>query len=106
MVIAAWTRLRSSREAFETLQVAGVPAMAVMTNEASGDRHLAARRVFVGIEHPENGRTVVMWAPWLCSDLKVAPTHGLLIGDYNDDVLRTLLGLSDAESAQLSDVPT
>lgn len=71
-----------------------------------GEPHLAARRAFVDIEHPENGRTVVMWAPWLFSDLKVAPTHGLLIGDYNDDVLRTLLGLSDAECAQLSDVLT
>jgi crotonobetainyl-CoA:carnitine CoA-transferase CaiB-like acyl-CoA transferase len=105
--IAAWTRLRSSREAFETLQAAGVPAMAVMTNEAlSGDPHLAARGVFAEIEHPEIGRTVVMRAPWLFSDLKVAPTHGPLIGDHNDDVLRTLLGLSDAECAQLSDVLT
>ena len=103
--IAAWTRQRSSREAFETLQAAGVPAMAVMTNDAlSRDPHLAARGVFVEIEHPEIGRTVVMRAPWLFSDLKVVPTHGPLIGRDNGDVLRTLLGLSEVECAQLSEV--
>ena len=62
---------RSSREAFETLQAAGVPAMAVMTNEAlATDPHVAARGVFVDIEHPEIGRTRVMRAPWLFSDLE------------------------------------
>jgi crotonobetainyl-CoA:carnitine CoA-transferase CaiB-like acyl-CoA transferase len=105
--ITAWTRQRSYREAFETLQAAGVPAMAVMTNEAlAADPHLAARRVFVEIEHPEIGRTVVMRAPWLFSDLRVVPTHGPLIGHHNDDVLRTLLGLSEADCAELREVLT
>lgn len=105
--IAEWTRQLSSREAFQTLQAAGVPAMAVMTNRAlSSDPHLESRGVFVEIEHPEIGRTVVMRAPWLYSDLKVAPKHGPLIGHDNDDVLRTLLGLSEAECAQLSEVLT
>ena len=46
--IRAWTQVRSSREAFEALQAAGVPAMAVMTNEMlSTDPHVAARGVFV-----------------------------------------------------------
>ena len=59
--ISAWTRERSSRDGFETLQAAGVPAMAVMTNEAlASDPHVAARGVFVDIEHPEIGRTRVM----------------------------------------------
>ena len=43
--IGAWTRQRSSREAFEVLQAAGVPAMAVMTNESlATDPHLARAR--------------------------------------------------------------
>ena len=86
---------RSSREAFEALQAAGVPAMAVMTNESlATDPHLAARDVFVDIEHPELGRTRVMRQPWLFSDLDIDLRHGPLMGQDNDYVLDTILGLS------------
>jgi crotonobetainyl-CoA:carnitine CoA-transferase CaiB-like acyl-CoA transferase len=104
-VITAWTCRRSSREAFETLQAAGVPAMAVMTNEAlANDPHLAARGIFVDIEHPQIGRTRVMRAPWLFSDLDCVVRHGPLIGEDNDYVLETLLGLSPDERARRAEV--
>ena len=104
-VIAAWTRPRSSREAFEALQAAGVPAMAVMTNESlATDPHLAARDVFVDIEHPEIGRTRVMRQPWLFSDFDIDLRHGPLMGQDNDYVLDTILGLSTSERAELEDV--
>ena len=100
--IGAWTRQRSSREAFEVLQAAGVPAMAVMTNESlATDPHLAARRVFVDIDHPELGRTRVMRQPWLFSDLDVEIRHGPLMGQDNDYVLDTILGLSTSERADV-----
>jgi crotonobetainyl-CoA:carnitine CoA-transferase CaiB-like acyl-CoA transferase len=103
--IAAWTRQRSSRAAFEALQAAGVPAMAVMTNEAlATDPHLAARRVFVDIEHPEIGRTRVMRAPWVFSKLDIELRHGPLIGQDNDYVLQTILGMSPGERAEVSEV--
>ena len=103
--IADWTRQRSPREAFEALQAAGVPAMAVMSNEAlAGDPHLAARGVFVDIEHPAMGRTRVMRAPWLFSDLDCSPRPGPLMGQDNAHVLENLLGLSPDERAKLEDV--
>jgi len=103
--IAAWTGARSSREAFETLQASGVPAMAVMTNEAlANDPHVAARGVFVDIEHPEMGRTRVMRAPWLFSDLECTVRPGPLMGEDNDYVLDTLLGIASDERAQLTEV--
>ena len=103
--VTAWTRSRSAREAFEALQAAGVPAMAVLTNEAiASDPHVAARGVFVDIEHPEIGRTRVMRAPWLFSDLACEPRHGPLIGQDNDYVLETLLGLPPGAGAELSEV--
>ena len=79
--------------------------MAVMTNEAlASDPHVAARGIFVDIEHPEIGRTRVMRAPWLFSDLDCAVTPGPLIGQDNDDVLETLLGLSPDERARRAEV--
>ena len=103
--ITAWTSQRSSREAFETLQAAGVPAMAVMTNEMlANDPHVAARGVFVDIDHPEIGRTASCAAPWLFSELDCAVRHGPLIGQDNDYVLETLLRLSPEERARRSEV--
>ena len=103
--LSSWTAQHSSRKAFETLQAAGVPAMAVMTNQAlAGDPHLAARGVFVEIEHPAMGRTRVMRAPWLFSELDCRPRHGPLLGQDNPYVLETLLGLSPEECAELEEV--
>ena len=96
---------RPSHEAFEALQARGVPAMAVMTNESlATDPHLAARGVLTDIEHPELGRTRVMRQPWLFSDLDVELRHGPLMGQDNDYVLDTILGLSASERAELGEV--
>jgi benzylsuccinate CoA-transferase BbsF subunit len=103
--VAAWTRSRSSREAFEELQAAGVPAMAVMTNESlATDPHLQARNVFVDIDHPELGRTRVMRQPWLFSELGIEVRPGPMMGQDNDYVLETILGLSASERADLQEV--
>ena len=103
--IGTWIGQRSSRIAFEALQSAGVPAMAVMTNASlATDPHLAARHVFTDIEHPELGRTRVMRQPWLFSDLDVEVRHGPTMGQDNDYVLDTILGLSTSERAALEEV--
>ena len=103
--IGAWTAARPSRAAFETLQAAGVPAMAVMSNEMlSTDPHVVARGVFTDIEHPELGTTRVMRRPWLFSDLAVDARHGPLMGQDNEYVLATILGLSSSERAELEEV--
>jgi crotonobetainyl-CoA:carnitine CoA-transferase CaiB-like acyl-CoA transferase len=105
--VGGWARQRSSRQAYETLQAAGVPAMAVMTNEAlATDPHLAARNVFLELVHPEMGPTRVMRAPWLFSDLTCELRPGPLIGQDNDHVLTGILGLSDGERAQIMEVLT
>jgi crotonobetainyl-CoA:carnitine CoA-transferase CaiB-like acyl-CoA transferase len=103
--IVEWTRSRSAREAFVVLQSAGVPATAVMTNEAlASDPHLIDRKVFVDLVHPEIGPTRVMRAPWLFSDLSCDLRHGPLIGQDNEYVLKTLLGIPPDEIAQLLEV--
>jgi crotonobetainyl-CoA:carnitine CoA-transferase CaiB-like acyl-CoA transferase len=79
--------------------------MAVMTNEAlATDPHLIDRGVFVDLVHPEIGPTRVMRAPWLFSDLSCDLRHGPLIGQDNEYVLKTLLGIPPDEIAHLSEV--
>jgi benzylsuccinate CoA-transferase BbsF subunit len=103
--ITAWTSQLGSHTAFVTLQAAGVPAMAVMTNETlAADPHVAARGVFLDIEHPEIGRTRVMRQPWLFSDLRFKIRHGPIMGQDNDRILDTILALSADEREQLEEV--
>lgn len=81
-----------------------------MTNETLAadphvaDPHVAARGVFVDIDHPEIGRTRVMRQPWLLSGLDVALRHGPLMGQDNDDVLEGVLGLTADERKPLQGV--
>ncbi len=103
--ISEWTRARSAREAFTVLQSAGVPATAVMTNEAlATDPHLIDRNVFVDLVHPEIGPTRVMRAPWMFSDLSCDLRPGPLLGQDNEYVLKTLLDIAPGEIDQLSEV--
>lgn len=87
--IAAWAKPRSAREAAAVLQQAGVPANMVLTfADLATDEHLAARGVFVEIDHPELGRQRVMRAPWLFStDLADVRRPGPLLGADNAAVL-------------------
>ncbi len=106
--VVGWMRHRPARDEFEILQEAGVPATEVMTNEAlAADPHLAARGVFVAIEHPVIGPTRVMRAPWLFSDLECGVTRpGPLMGQDNGYVLSDILGLSPTDIDQLTEVLT
>ncbi len=75
-----------------------------MTNAAlSTDPHLAARRVFVEVDHPEIGVTKVMRAPWLFSHaLCEIHRHGPLLGQDNEFVLEDeLLGMGPDRRTRL-----
>ncbi len=102
--IEAWTRQRSSLEAFELLQSNGVPSSPVMTNRMlASDPHVAARHVFVPVEHPEIGPSQVMRAPWLFSDAPCAVRrHGPLMGQDNQYVFGELLDMTPQAVADLA----
>jgi crotonobetainyl-CoA:carnitine CoA-transferase CaiB-like acyl-CoA transferase len=47
------------------------------------------------------GELELVGAPWKMSDCEMAREHTPLLGEHNDYVLRELLGLSQAEVADL-----
>ncbi len=71
------------------LWAAGVPASPVMSFAAlAEDPHLAARQVFIEVEHPTLGRQKVMRAPWLCAGWDSGALRpGPLLAADNDEVL-------------------
>ncbi|WP_247453953.1 MULTISPECIES: CoA transferase [unclassified Bradyrhizobium] len=102
--IEAWTHTRDADHAMSELQGARVAAgVARLPIDLLKDRHLASRaflqeveRAFIG-SHPQPSMPIREGAaPYAIRS--AAPT----LGQHNRDVLRELLGLSDAEIAQLA----
>jgi benzylsuccinate CoA-transferase BbsF subunit len=101
--ISAWTRPLAPDEAVRRLQAAGVPAGP--TQNAAGlveDPHLQQRGVFVPIESPTGQGHRTIGAPWRIEP-GLQPTYSPAprLGQDNGYVFKTLLGLSDAEVADL-----
>src|SRR5665213_3517658 len=101
--IAAWTSSRSGHDAMLELQHNGVPAaVAHDTRSLLADPHLAARKFFATLVHPEVGPHPVYAPIWGIDGAterleKPAP----LLGADNDYVLGTLLGLPPGEIESL-----
>jgi crotonobetainyl-CoA:carnitine CoA-transferase CaiB-like acyl-CoA transferase len=102
--IAAWTAEREPYDVMYTLQEAGVPAGVVQHagDKQECDPQLRARGFYPEIEHAELGRhafegmpVTATRTPWRLR----APAP--LLGEHIPDVYGGLLGLSDAEIAEL-----
>ena len=102
-LLSAWTAERDHREVMETLQAVGVPAGAVLTApELFEDPHYTARGYFPEVSHPEAGTF-----PMLGVYAKFSKTPGYivraapLLGEHNDYVFSSILGLSRREVEEL-----
>ena len=87
--VRAWAASREAPDAAATLRLAGIPASPVMSfADLATDPHLAAREVFLEVDHPVLGKQRVMRAPWRFSHWD-CPVHraGPPLGAHNDEVL-------------------
>jgi len=102
-IITLWTCSYTDYEVMEILQKAGVAAIPVMSSEEIfNDPHLKERNFFVEVNHPEMGKVRLVRPPWNV-DGKAAGKHepAPLIGEHNDYIFRTLLGMSEVEIDRL-----
>jgi len=102
--IAAWTSARSPDEAMEILQKAGVAAGAVRhPMELLDDAHLKARGFWQWIERAYVGRHPQPSPPYRDEASPIAVrTPAATLGQYNEEVLGGLLGLSKSELERLA----
>jgi benzylsuccinate CoA-transferase BbsF subunit len=102
-LISAWTQTQDHYQAMHLLQTHGVAAGAVLKGgETIADPHLEARGFWDVVEHPEAGTYKQVTTPWQLSKSPrrtATPAPGL--GEHNEEILSTLLGLSEAEIAAL-----
>lgn len=101
--ISKWCADQCAADVMDSLQSAGVPAAAVSASkELIADPHLQARRFWKILDRPHIGKHPNGVAPYRLQDgpLEIgwpAPT----LGQHNQEILGGLLGLSDAELADL-----
>ncbi len=100
--ISQWAIARTVKEVLRSLEDADVPVAPVNTiAQAAQDPHLREREVLVEVEDAGGGKVLV---PGLT--IKLSETPGRLgkvpkVGEHNDEVLSTILGLSREEIAGL-----
>jgi crotonobetainyl-CoA:carnitine CoA-transferase CaiB-like acyl-CoA transferase len=101
--IAAWSRDRDATETATALQAAGIAATPTLTAaDIIVDEHLAARSFVHEVERLEGGTRYTLGAPWMIDGerpdgFRRAPR----VGEDNEYVFKTLLGLPDAEYDEL-----
>jgi benzylsuccinate CoA-transferase BbsF subunit len=102
--IAKWTAGRSSREVFEILQDNGVPAAPIQdVLDQLDDPHFKQRGAFTTLNEPEMGLVTTETPPIRTSNGFPRIVHTApLMGEHTEEVLRTVLGLSAAEIANLT----
>jgi crotonobetainyl-CoA:carnitine CoA-transferase CaiB-like acyl-CoA transferase len=101
--IADRLRTRTRAEWIDILRAEGVPCGAVRdVAEVLEDPHLAARRMIEAVEHATVGRVQVLGVPIKLSDTPGAVTTAPpTLGQHTDQILRTDIGLTDADVASL-----
>ncbi|HEX7408362.1 MAG TPA: CoA transferase [Candidatus Binatia bacterium] len=102
-LIEQWTMEHTKREIMDLCQAAGCPITAVFTvAEAAEHPHLKERGYIVDLEHPALGKIRDLGAPFKLPESPGGPTKPApLLGQHNDEVYGTLLGMSSAELQRL-----
>ncbi len=100
--VAGWTVLEARDALVARLRQAGIAASPVQSiEEFWRDPHFTARDLRHPAELPAMGATDLFRAPWLISGTDAQSSRGPLLGEHNEQVLKGILGLSDAEYARL-----
>ena len=102
-IVSTWTTHQPKHEIMRLCGEADITCGAVQTvEEVLNDPHLRARGILKDIDHPTAGPVTVLGAPWRFNGQQPpndAPSPNL--GEHNELVYSTLLGLSEAEIRQL-----
>jgi len=101
--IAMWTASRDQWDVTHILQDIGIPAMPSLdARSLEQDPHLNARGFIERLNHQEVGALAHTGIPWLLRDgPNGVQTPAPMLGQHTDEVLTSLLGLTESEITHL-----
>ena len=101
-IIEEWTMQRTKYEAFETLAAAGVWCGAVLTPvEVINNEHLKQREMIVTVKDDYRGDYRMIGSPVKMEKSPVTVTQAPRYSEHTDEILRSMLGVSEDELVEL-----
>jgi formyl-CoA transferase len=96
--IEKWTLTMTKMEVMAKLNPLNVPCGPVLSmKELAEEPSLRQTGTVVEVDHPERGKYLTVGNPIKLSDSPAEVRRSPLLGEHTDDVLRNVLGFSDAE---------
>jgi len=103
-LVAAWTRTKDKFTAMKLVGEAEVPCGAVLdTADLLVNEHLKQRDMIVTIDHPQRPGFTMPGCPVKLSDSPTTVEPAPVLGQHNEEVYGTLLGLGAGELAALKE---
>ena len=103
--VSEWTATRAAEEVTHLLQSAGIAAFpSLSADQLMADPHLAERDAFPATVHVEKGEQRAVAPPWRFSETPTDPLRWTPdLGEHNREVFCGLLGMDEAELADLQE---
>src|SRR6266581_2640871 len=96
--IEHWTMTKTKFEAMDILNKHDIPCGPILSmKEIAEEQSLRATGTVVEVDHPTRGKYLTVGNPIKLSDSPADVLRSPLLGEHTEEVLRTVLGLSDDE---------
>jgi formyl-CoA transferase len=96
--IEKWTMTKTKMEVMEILNPLNVPCGPILSmKEIAEEPSLRATGTIVEVDHPKRGRYLTVGNPIKLSDSPARVCRSPLLGEHTEQVLRSIVGLSDVE---------
>ena len=102
--IEEWTMTKTKFEVMDICNPLNIPVGPILSmKEIAEDEGLRATGTIVECDHPERGRYISVGCPVKLSDSPVEVERSPLLGEHTEEILRSVLGYSDADVARIAE---
>ncbi|MBE7203068.1 MAG: CoA transferase, partial [Parafilimonas terrae] len=102
--IEAWTMKVSKFEVMDTLNKYDIPCGPILSmKEIAEDESLRKTGTIVEVDHPTRGKYLTVGNPIKLSASPSEVTRSPLLGEHTEEILRSVLGYSEAEVGEISE---
>ena len=103
--IEDWTMTKTKFEVMDICNSLNIPVGPILSmKEISEDESLRQTGTIVDVEHPERGNYLTVGNPIKLSDSPSDVLRSPLLGEHTDEILKDVLGMSDADVAEAKEM--